>query len=140
MITIDATANGSTANDGPGMNRAESGATAIKTMLDISSNFLAGNAGDDTLSLFIHANPNGNNSGGGGTEILIDLTVQNNTLLGGSGNDVLIFNNSALIDPLNNNILNGGNNFDTLIQAIQDGSLDLTPVGVVGVRVASIEK
>jgi len=141
-LSIEATANASTANGGAGKNGAEAGATAIMTELNVSHNILDGSLGSsDTLSLLLNINLNGDfNAGAGGTEILSMVTATNNQLLGGAGNDVLLVNNQALFTPADNNVLDGGGGFNSL-EIENMNLLDITQAsGVAGVSVKNIEK
>jgi VCBS repeat-containing protein len=70
------------------------------------NDLIKGGAGDDTLI------------GGGGNDIIS----------GGAGKDTMIFDNLAFLTPGSGSVMDGGTDFNTLIFAQNNGSLNLTTV------------
>ncbi len=106
--------------------------TLHQAQITVVDNMLNGGTGNDTLSLLINYTSDPSNS----------VTITGNDLVGGSGNNILIFNDPTdILNPTNNNVLNGGvGGFNTLIEQVIGANLDLTAAGVAGGTVQNIEK
>ncbi len=120
QLSINVSANGGTGNN---ISVAGPNSTATWVRVNVADNSLNGGLGNDTLKIMLDYTVHPSNS----------IVVSNNEMHGGGGNDILIYNNLALLGNGSGNLLDGGTGvgFDTLIQQISGGSLDLTLAGVV---------